>query len=93
MAVASSKKGDEWLARIEQLDVLQIDDCNVEGHGSYQSQTVTGELFVRYSAFFNDRRIGNDGSVKSGTYCTTEKDTAVVPSGLAAVRSLYPTQR
>lgn len=85
MDIAAAEEGDHWLARIEELDTLRIVDCRVEGHGSYQSHTAQGEVFVRYSAFFNDRRIGSYGSVQAGTYCTTETDTAVVPSGLAAV--------
>lgn len=44
-----------------------------------------GEEFVRLSAFKNDKRIGEDGSVAGGTYATTPNDMNVTPSGLAAV--------
>ena len=57
----------------------------VETHESYVSNSLPGEKFVRYSAFGNDRRILNDGSVLPSTYATTDNDTKVVPSGLAAV--------
>ena len=55
-------------------------------HGSYQSVTRPNEIFFRYSAFRRDRRINfTNGSVLPGTYVTTESDSALVPSGLAAV--------
>ena len=54
-------------------------------HGSYLSKPLPGELFVRYSAFLNDRRIGPGGSVLPGTYATTIHDDRLVPSSLSAV--------
>ena len=53
---------------------LNPQDLTVLTHGSYTSRTRTGEVFVRYSAFPNDRRIRSDGSVASGSYVTTEND-------------------
>ena len=85
MEVASSEEADAWLGLIDDLEPVEMARCEVEVHGSYGSLTVAGEAFVRYSAFANDRRIGNDGSVLAGTYCTTGTDAAIVPSGLAAV--------
>lgn len=70
------------LHKFEELDGHKI---KVATHGSYRSQTRPGEVFVRYSAFANDRRINGDGSVTAGTYATTENDSSLVPSGLAAV--------
>jgi hypothetical protein len=67
------------------LPERDVDLDELETHGSYGSRTRPGELFVRYSAFRNDRRIGADGSVSKGTYVTTAADAATVPSGLAAV--------
>ena len=53
---------------------LNPQDLTVLTHGSYSSRTRKGEVFVRYSAFPNDRRIQSDGSVVSGSYVTTEND-------------------
>lgn len=60
-------------------------NIQVQQHGSYRSMTKHGEGFVRYSAFWPDRRIEQDGSVLGGTYATTVTDRPMVPSGLAAV--------
>ena len=57
----------------------------IQMHGSYASTAKPNELFYRYSAFWPDRRIAHDGSVSIGTYATTQNDTPIVPSGLAAV--------
>ncbi len=60
-------------------------DFDIESHGSYLSNTSLKEKFVRFSAFSNDLRIRQDGSILAGTYATTLVDATVVPSGLAAV--------
>lgn len=83
--IAADGAEDDWLALLGRLEAFSMSNCRVEGHGSYPSNTTEGEVLVRYSAFSNDRRIGQDGSVRAGTYCTTKTDTAVVPSALAAV--------
>ena len=74
------------------LPVLSIDlqSVTVITHGSYRSTSREGDVFVRYSAFENDRRIRKDGSVVRGTYVTTETDALHWPppygwSGLAVV--------
>jgi len=51
----------------------------------YVYYTEPGEEFIRLSAFKNDKRINEDGSVVGGTYATTPNDMNVTPSGLAAV--------
>ena len=48
-------------------------------------KTKAGEVFKRFSAFENDRRIGPDGSLLPGTYATTEKDAENVKTGKEAV--------
>ena len=53
----------------------------VAAHGSYPSHTYADETFWRYSAFRNDRRIRPDGSVRPGTYATTQNDSELVTSG------------
>ena len=81
----------KWLTEKDPMSVTaglpKLDGIKplVETHGSYLSMSRPGELFVRYSAFASDRRINQDGSVRSGTYVTTENDASHVPSGLAAV--------
>lgn len=81
----------EWLAGKDPMSLMvklpELDGVKplVETHGSYLSTSRPGELFVRYSAFASDRRINQDGSVRPGTYVTTENDASHVPSGLAAV--------
>ncbi|MBI4263103.1 MAG: hypothetical protein HY657_01900 [Acidobacteria bacterium] len=47
--------------------------------------TKTGEVFVRFSAFQNDNRIREDGSLRPGTYATTEEDARNVKTGRDAV--------
>ena len=58
------------------LETLSITPQNITviTHGSYPSNSRKDEIFVRYSAFQNDRRIRNDDSVMSGAYVTTEND-------------------
>lgn len=51
----------------------------------YTYYTEPGDMFIRLSAFDNDKRILADGSVLKGTYATTWTDMKVTPSGLAAV--------
>ncbi len=52
---------------------------------SYTYYSKPGDVFIRLSAFKNDRRILADGSVLPGTYATTLNDMKVIPSGAAAV--------
>lgn len=47
--------------------------------------TKAGEVFKRFSAYTNDHRIEADGSLKSGTYATTEADARLVRTGKEAV--------
>lgn len=47
--------------------------------------TKSQENFVRFSAFQNDRRVLNDGSLLPGSYVTSERDAAFGPSGYAVV--------
>ena len=72
-------------AAIEALDKLTGSVSCVQTRGSYPSTSRPGEIFVRYSAFHPDFRIGRNGSVRPGTYVTTATDMPHVPSGLAAV--------
>lgn len=59
---------------------------DVRSHGSYSSATRPNEVFFRYSAFRRDRRVDPaSGAVLPGTYATTQCDSSLVPSGLAAV--------
>ena len=53
---------------------IDVQSIIVITHGSYRSTSGTDEIFVRYSAFRNDRRIRSDGSLVSGTYVTTVND-------------------
>jgi hypothetical protein len=47
-------------------------------------RTRQGEIFKRFSAYRNDRRVTDEG-LNAGTYATTHYDATVVPSALAAV--------
>ena len=64
---------EKWLAGRDPMSLtaglpeLHGIKSQVETHGSYWSMSRPGELFVRYSAFASDRRIHQDGSVRSGT--------------------------
>lgn len=49
-------------------------------------QTKAGEMFKRFSAYENDKRIRADGSLEPGTYATTEEDARHVLTGKEAVR-------
>jgi hypothetical protein len=51
----------------------------------YTYYSKPGDMFIRLSAFSNDRRVTSDGGVLPGTYATTTTDMSVTPSGLAAV--------
>ena len=45
----------------------------------------SGSRYFRFSAFRDDRRILEDGSLRPGTYATTDADGAQVKTGLEAV--------
>ncbi len=47
--------------------------------------TKPGEIFKRFSAYENDRRIRADGSLEPGTFATTEEDARQVRTGKEAV--------
>ena len=47
--------------------------------------TAANEIFKRFTAFENDRRITADGRLLPGTYATTEADAKNVKTGLEAV--------
>lgn len=49
-------------------------------------KTKVGEVFKRFSAYANDRRVQADGSLLPGTYATTEEDALHVKTGMDAVR-------
>lgn len=48
-------------------------------------ETSANEVFKRFSAFANDRRVQADGSLSAGTYATTEADAKNVHTGAQAV--------
>lgn len=48
-------------------------------------KTKAGEVFKRFSAYKNDRRVMPDGSLRAGTYATTEEDAKNVKTGKDAV--------
>ncbi|MGD0061045.1 MAG: hypothetical protein ABSD58_16650 [Verrucomicrobiia bacterium] len=48
-------------------------------------ETKAGDVFRRFSAFANDRRIRPDGGVYPGTYATTKEDGDKVKTGQEAV--------
>lgn len=48
--------------------------------------TKIGEVFKRFSAFENDRRVRADGSLEPGTYATTDEDARHVRTGKDAVQ-------
>lgn len=62
-----------------------LGELKVESHGSFAA--VSGdEVFYRYSAFANDRRLrGGAGVIPAGTYLTSQRDTHFAESGLGAV--------
>lgn len=61
-----------------------MDELRVHTHGSFAAQS-NDEVFYRYSAFANDRRLQQDGIVPAGTYLTSHGDTRFAVSGLGAV--------
>jgi hypothetical protein len=50
-----------------------------------KEKTKTNEVFKRFSAYPNDRRVASDGSLLAGTYATTEEDAKNVKTGKDAV--------
>jgi len=48
-------------------------------------KTKTGDVFKRFSAYRNDRRVQADGSLSPGSYATTEADAKNVKTGAEAV--------
>lgn len=49
-----------------------------------EERTKAGEVFKRFSAYPNDRRLRPDGSWRDGTYATTEADATHVKTGTQA---------
>ena len=79
------QEGADYQAWLRDLDDYDDRGLEVVTHGSYRSLTYADETYWRYSAFRHDRRILPDGSVRPGTYVTTQKDSELVRSGLGAV--------
>jgi hypothetical protein len=50
-----------------------------------KEKTKADEVFKRFSAYANDRRVASDGSLLAGTYATTEEDAKNVKTGKDAV--------
>jgi len=50
-----------------------------------QNKTNEGEVFMRFTAYPNDRRITSDKRLLPGTYATTEADSKNVKTGTEAV--------
>jgi hypothetical protein len=50
-----------------------------------REKTKAGEVFKRFSAYKNDNRVLADGSLRPGTYATTEEDAKNVKTGAEAV--------
>jgi hypothetical protein len=48
-------------------------------------KTIAGEVFKRFSAYQNDRRVLPDGSLDKGSFATTEADAKNVKTGADAV--------
>ena len=48
-------------------------------------QTSSNEIFIRFSAYSNDRRLRPNGSWSNGTYATTAKDAQNIHTGMDAV--------
>lgn len=63
------------------------------GQPPHRGVTSSGDVFFRISAFRNDHRVRQDGSLAPLSYATTDTDITVVPNGLAAVgRCALPTR-
>lgn len=75
------------MQRILVLPDISIADRSVKmaAMPEFEDETVCGDVFYRLSAFKDDKRINTDGSVTPGTYCTSDNDFKMTPSGLAAV--------
>lgn len=48
--------------------------------------TKIGEIFKRFTGFINDNRVNRDGSLKRGTYATTEEDARNVKIRIDAIK-------
>jgi hypothetical protein len=53
--------------------------------GGPTAKTKSGDVFKRFSAYSNDRRVASDGSLTAGTFATTETDSKMVKTGIEAV--------
>jgi hypothetical protein len=67
-------------------EVAQQARQGAEAKDAPVEQTRPGEVFKRFSAYANDRRVQSDGSLLAGTYATTEEDARNVKTGSDAVR-------
>jgi hypothetical protein len=69
-----------WLAR-EASPVEQVGPAK----DAAEEKTSSGEIFKRFSAYQNDRRVLADGSLDKGAFATTEPDAKNVKTGADAV--------
>jgi hypothetical protein len=77
-----------YLGSIDHISIMTNSRYSVSPTATlppYTYYSKPGDVFIRLSAFNNDKRILSDGSVLAGTYGTTLTDMTVTPSGLAAV--------
>lgn len=58
---------------------------HVHGPPPFVGQSRNSDRFVRFSAFVNDRRVGQNGDLLPGTFATSLRDADMVPTALTAV--------
>lgn len=73
-------------SKVEKISMLRESPTGYSAEVAPVEFTKIGEKFKRFSAFRNDRRMNPDGSLKLGSYATTEEDAKNVRTGIDAVR-------
>ncbi|HUJ10749.1 MAG TPA: hypothetical protein VL171_12040 [Verrucomicrobiae bacterium] len=95
----SAKNSAEWISELRFLPDARPSRQTamaMESSGKYgkttgpakdapPEKTKDGEVFKRFSAYSNDRRVTADGGLLPGTYATTEEDAKNVKTGKEAV--------
>jgi len=93
LETAESSRNIEEIEVLSRKEIISIDEIflgfmkgmNIPAKDAKVSYTTKNEVFKRFSAFKNDKRITPEGGLLPGTYTTTEEDAKNVKTGKEAV--------
>jgi hypothetical protein len=63
-----------------------VKSSGVPAKDAIETPTIAGEVFKRFSAYANDRRVTEKKGLTAGTFATTREDAALAKTGSDAVK-------